>query len=325
MFNRTADLTETVPALPDLAIAVKGLTKIYPASGRREKVVALDHVALDVPRGAVFGLLGPNGAGKSTLINILAGLATKTSGRATLWGLDLDREPRRAASVIGVVPQELTFDSFFSPREVLEQQAGLYGLPPRARRTEHLLDMLELTEVENASVRALSGGMKRRLMVAKAMVHSPPILILDEPTAGVDVELRHALWQHIRDLKAGGATILLTTHYLEEAQALCDNIAILHQGRLVANDTKDNLLHRLDNKSFVVTVDRDLHDVPPNLRPHGWLLEGKRRLRLPSRPETGSLGQMLLSVQVNGLNIVDIITQETNLEDVFLDMTKGEP
>ncbi|MDD3181772.1 MAG: ABC transporter ATP-binding protein [Alphaproteobacteria bacterium] len=307
---------------PKNAIEIRGLVKTYPASGPHTPRIALNEIDLVVPRGSLFGLLGPNGAGKSTLINILAGLTVKTEGEVWVWDVDIDENQRRAHSAIGVVPQELNIDTFFTARELLEFQAGLYGVPRKERITDHLLDIVELSDVADMSSRVLSGGMRRRLMVAKAMVHAPPILVLDEPTAGVDVDLRRTLWEQIRKLKDAGTTILLTTHYLEEAQELCDSIAILNQGSIVANDTKDNLLKKLDNKRFTLTIDRDLNDVPPNLRPHGWELEGKRKLKLSARPTQMSMGQMLLSVQVNGLNITDIVTEETNLEDVFLQLTK---
>lgn len=309
---------------PQSAIEIRGLVKAYPPVRHQPARVALDGIDLVIPRGGLFALLGPNGAGKSTLINILANLTLKTEGEVWVWDADLDENPRRVQSAIGVVPQELNIDTFFTARELLEFQAGLHGVPKKERITDELLDMLELTEMADVSTRALSGGMQRRLMVAKAMVHKPPILVLDEPTAGVDVELRRTLWDQIRKLNEAGTTIVLTTHYLEEAQSLCNNIAILHQGRLIANDTTENLLKRLDCKQITLTVDRDLHDVPPNLRPHGWVLEGKRKLKLSQRPVTSlSMGQMLLSVQVNGLNIIDIVTQETQLEDVFMEMTKS--
>ena len=309
--------------LPQNAIEIRGLVKTYPKTRRQPERVALDEIDLVVPRGGLYGLLGPNGAGKSTLINILGYLTLKTEGEVWVLDNDIDEKPRSVQSAIGIVPQELNIDTFFTPRELLDFQAGLYGVPRKERQTDYLLDMVELTDMADASTRALSGGMQRRLMIAKAMVHKPPILVLDEPTAGVDVDLRHSLWKQIRKLNEAGTTILLTTHYIEEAQELCDNIAILNEGRFVANDTKENLLKMLDNKHITITVDRDLHDVPPNLRPHGWELEGKRKLKLSSRPTHVSMGQMLLSVQVNGLNIIDIVTQETALEDVFLKMTKS--
>lgn len=304
------------------ALEIKGLVKTYPPSRRAPKREALRGVDLTVPRGCLFGLLGPNGAGKSTLINILAGLTVKTAGEVWVWDASLDEEPRRAQSLIGVVPQELNLDPFFTARELLEFQAGLHGVPPKERITDILLDMVGLTDMARAPSRSLSGGMRRRLMVAKAMVHRPPVLVLDEPTAGVDVELRRSLWEQIRKLKGSGTTILLTTHYLEEAEQLCDQIAILHEGNLVANDSKQNLLAKLDKKSVTLTVDRDLRDVPPNLKPHGWTLENPRQLHLSKRPAQLSLGQMLLAVQVNGLNVIDIVTQETELEDIFVQLTK---
>lgn len=308
---------------PRNALEVNGLCKTFPAKGHRGACEALKDINLTLPRGCLFGLLGPNGAGKSTLINILAGLTLKSEGEVWVWDADLDLDPRRAQSAIGVVPQELNLDPFFTPRELLELQAGLYGVPKRERITDLLLEMVDLGALADAPSRSLSGGMQRRLMVAKAMVHQPPILVLDEPTAGVDIELRHRLWEQIRALKEAGTTILLTTHYLEEAEALCERIAILNQGRIVADGTKTELLARLDKKTVTLTVDRDLLDVPPNLRPHGWVLQGPRKLHLAKRSEQLSLGQMLLAVQVNGLNVTDIITQETALEDVFLQITQS--
>src|SRR3954467_13885298 len=210
------------------AIRIEALSKIY-AGGKR----ALDEVSFDVPRGQIFGLLGPNGAGKSTLINILAGLVVKTGGKVDIWGFDIDQHPRNAKRAIGVVPQEIIFDPFFTPRETLEIQAGLYGVPASDRKSDELLAAMHLTEKANAYARTLSGGMRRRLLVAKALVHSPPVLVLDEPTAGVDVELRRQLWSHVRALNAAGTTILLTTHYLEEAEELCDHIAIIDRGKVV--------------------------------------------------------------------------------------------
>jgi ABC-2 type transport system ATP-binding protein len=224
-------------APPEYAVELRALDKRYAASGHGASKHALIEVDLAIPRGALFGLLGPNGAGKSTLINILAGLVNKTSGEAAIWGFDIDRAPRRARSAIGVVPQELNIDPFFTPRELLELQAGLYGVPPEERRSDEILGILGLSDKAEAYARTLSGGMRRRLMVAKAMVHDPPVLVLDEPTAGVDVELRQQLWAHVRELNRRGTTILLTTHYLEEAEELCDQIAIINHGRIIACDT----------------------------------------------------------------------------------------
>ncbi|MFZ4687420.1 MAG: ABC transporter ATP-binding protein, partial [Hyphomonadaceae bacterium] len=227
-------MPDPTSGLPALAISARGLTKTYAASKKMPAKQALKGVDLAVPRGSVFGLLGPNGAGKSTFINILAGLVNKTSGAVSVWGIDADRNPREARAALGVVPQEINMDPFFTPRETLELMAGFYGVPPSERRTDEILDALGLGDKKHAYVRQLSGGMKRRLMVAKAMVHSPPILILDEPTAGVDVELRRSLWEYVRKLNAQGVTIVLTTHYLEEAQEMCDEIAIINHGQVIA-------------------------------------------------------------------------------------------
>src|SRR5437764_3913513 len=230
-----ADFAAAIGPVPAQAIAISGLSKVY--RGRAGAKPALDAVDLAIPRGSLFGLLGPNGAGKSTLINILAGLVVKTAGRAAIWGVDIDKQPRQSRAAIGVVPQELNIDPFFTPREMLDLHAGLYGVPRRERRTDEILAAVGLTDMADAYARTLSGGMRRRLMVGKAMVHSPPVLVLDEPTAGVDVELRRQLWDHVRELNARGATILLTTHYLEEAEELCDRIAIIDRGKVVACDT----------------------------------------------------------------------------------------
>src|SRR5215212_2430791 len=226
------------------AISIEQLEKTY-AGGKK----ALDGISLDVPRGEIFGLLGPNGAGKSTLINILAGLVNKSGGSASIWGFDIDRHPRNAKFSIGIVPQEILFDPFFTPFEALELQAGLYGVPKEKRRTMELLRAVRLEDKAGAYSRTLSGGMKRRLLVAKAMVHSPPILVLDEPTAGVDVELRRQLWDYVRQLNAQGVTIVLTTHYLEEAEELCDRIAIIHHGRVIANEPTRELVSKAQEKA----------------------------------------------------------------------------
>src|SRR5689334_6918084 len=242
------------------AIRIESLSKTY-AGGKR----ALNEVSFDVPRGQIFGLLGPNGAGKSTLINILAGLVVKTGGTVTIWGFDIDEHPRNAKRSIGIVPQEIVFDPFFTPREALEIQAGLYGIPKSDRRTMELLRAMHLDDKADAYARTLSGGMKRRLLVAKAMVHSPPILVLDEPTAGVDVELRQQLWAFVRDLNQQGVTVVLTTHYLEEAEQLCDRIAIINHGKLIANEPTRALVGMAQEKVVEVTVDRDVPAAPENM------------------------------------------------------------
>lgn len=305
-----------------MAVEVKGLTKTYRKSKHMPPKEALKGIDLSIPRGSIFGLLGPNGAGKSTLINILAGLVVKTSGEAHVWNYEVDENPRQARSAIGVVPQELNLDAFFTPRELLELQAGLFGVPKNERRTDELLAAVDLTSKADAYARTLSGGMRRRLMVAKAMVHTPPVLVLDEPTAGVDVELRRALWNYVRQLNAAGTTVLLTTHYLEEAEELCSQVAIINHGALVANDTTANLLARIDNKRVTITIDRDLEHVPTNMQTHGWKIIGQRQLSLVYKPSQNSIGQILMAVQVNGIGIVDLSTKDTDLEDIFLQLTQ---
>lgn len=313
------------PILPEFAVEIKSLKKIYQGSKRMPPKEALKGVDLAIPRGSIFGLLGPNGAGKSTLINILAGLVLKTSGEARIWGYEVKEQPRASKSAIGVVPQELNLDAFFTPRELLELQAGLYGVPKKERITDQLLEAVGLSDKANAYARTLSGGMRRRLMVAKAMVHTPPVLVLDEPTAGVDVELRRALWSYVRELNKAGTTVLLTTHYLEEAEELCDRIAIINHGSIVANDTTHNLLRQLDNKRMTITVDRDLAEVPANMREQGWELTGMRQLCISYKPTKTTIGQLLTAVQVNGLGITDLSTVETDLEDIFLQLTRHSP
>ncbi len=309
------------PTLPANAIAVRGLTKVYAGSKRGPAKRALDAVDLAIPRGELFGLLGPNGAGKSTLINILAGLVNKTAGTAEIWGIDIDRAPRQARAAIGVVTQELVIDAFFTPRELLDLQAGLYGVPPRERRTMELLATVGLSDKADAYARTLSGGMRRRLMVAKAMVHSPPVLVLDEPTAGVDVELRQGLWEHIRALKRAGVTILLTTHYLEEAQQLCDRIAIINHGKVIALDTTAALLRRLDRKELCITLAAPVGAVPPALVRFGAVLDPPNGLNFHFQPSVTSAGEILDAVRAAGLTIADLSTEETDLEDLFLHLT----
>ena len=307
---------------PTHAVAVSGLTKTYPPSGRRGPKLALAGIDLAIPRGSLFGLLGPNGAGKSTLINILAGLVLKSSGHAEVWGIDIDKDPRRARGAIGVVPQELNLDAFFTPRQLLDLQAGLYGVPKAERRTAEILEAVGLTPQADAYARALSGGMRRRLLVAKAMVHSPPVLVLDEPTAGVDVELRRQLWTYVRRLNDEGVTVLLTTHYLEEAEELCDRIAIINHGRLVANETTGALVSRLDTKMLELTVDRDLQAPPPALAGYGATVSGSRKVAVHYRPSQTPVAAILAAAAADGLAIVDLSTVESDLEDIFLQLTK---
>ena len=300
------------------AIRIEALCKTY-AGGKR----ALDGVSFEVPRGQIFGLLGPNGAGKSTLINILAGLVVKTSGRVAIWGFDIDEHPRNAKRSIGVVPQEIIFDPFFTPKETLEIQAGLYGIPPSDRKSDELLAAMHLTDKANAYSRTLSGGMKRRLLVAKAMVHSPPILVLDEPTAGVDVELRRQLLDYVRKLHAQGVTIVLTTHYLEEAEELCDRIAIINHGQVIANEPTRELVAKAQEKAVVVTFDRDIAEVPTNPSFDNIALVDERTLEITYRKDKVNAGQVLASLTSEGLSIVDVSTRDPDLEDVFLSLTSS--
>ncbi|MBT3238646.1 MAG: ABC transporter ATP-binding protein [Rhodospirillaceae bacterium] len=309
---------------PDNAITISGLSKTYAASKKTAAKRALDDVSFDIPRGSFFGLLGPNGAGKSTLINILAGLVVKTSGEARIWGYDIEQDMRAARRAIGIVPQELNIDPFFSPREALDLHAGLYGVPATERRTDEILEAVGLTDQASTYARRLSGGMRRRLLVAKAMVHSPPVLVLDEPTAGVDVELRRQLWAYVRTLNEQGTTILLTTHYLEEAQELCDRIAIIDHGQLIACDEKQNLLDRLDAKELTVTLDADLDGIPDALNVFHVEQLGPRRLRFCYPPSTTNSGEILAALNTAGLGIADLVTKEAELEDIFLQMTSGK-
>src|SRR3954462_15647075 len=281
--------------MTEAAIAIVDLQKTY-QGGKR----ALDGVSLDVPRGQICGLLGPNGAGKSTLINILAGLVNKSGGTATIWGFDIEKHPRNAKASIGIVPQEIVFDPFFTPAETLEIQAGLYGVPKARRRTQELLRAMHLEDKAKAYSRTLSGGMKRRLLVAKAMVHSPPILVLDEPTAGVDIELRQQLWDYVRQLNEQGVTIVLTTHYLEEAEQLCDRIAIINHGKLIANEPTRALVGMAQEKVVEVTVDRDVPAAPENMCFQKVELIGDRTLVIPYRRARANAGEVLAAVQRDG-------------------------
>ena len=310
--------------LPDFAIEAEGLVKVFPAFKGSPAKRALDGIDLHIPRGSIFGLLGPNGAGKSTFINILAGLTLKTEGRVSIWGRDIDRDPRASRAAIGVVPQELAVDVFFTPREALEVQAGLYGVPGRERHTAALLGALGLTDKADAYVRQLSGGMKRRLMVAKAMVHNPPVLILDEPTAGVDVELRRQLWNYVVELNRQGVTIVLTTHYLEEAEELCDTIAIMNRGKVVACEPTGTLLRRLDTRTVVVTPEDPL-EAPPELGGFGVRLRPDGSLAVDFHATKTPVEEVLTAIREGGIRIKDLATENPDLEDVFLSLTYDAP
>jgi ABC-2 type transport system ATP-binding protein len=304
--------------MSDSAISIRNLSKTY-AGGKQ----ALDDVSFEVEQGSIFGLLGPNGAGKSTLINILAGLVKKTAGNASIWGFDIDANPRNAKASIGIVPQEIMFDPFFTPKEALELQAGLYGVPKDKRRTMELLRAVRLEDKANAYARTLSGGMKRRLLVAKAMVHTPPVIVLDEPTAGVDIELRQQLWDYVSELNRGGVTVVLTTHYLEEAEQLCDRIAIINHGKLITNKPTRELVGMAREKAVVLTLDRDVTAAPTHAAFEKAKLLSERMVEITYNKDRMNAGELLAVVQAMGLGIVDVTTKEADLEDVFLSLTSS--
>ncbi|WP_299846815.1 ABC transporter ATP-binding protein [uncultured Roseovarius sp.] len=304
------------------AIEIRGLVKTYGGRRGSPEKLALKGIDLDIPRGSVFGLLGPNGAGKSTLINILAGLVIKSAGQVTIWGFDQDVNPRQSRASIGVMPQELNLDPFFTPRGALEVQAGLYGVPKSQRRSDDILAMVGLSDKANAYARTLSGGMRRRLLLGKALVHMPHILVLDEPTAGVDIELRQMLWENIRKLNAQGMTIILTTHYLEEAEEMCDEIAIINRGALVARDSTANLLGRLDTRTMIIHPDKPVTALPEaeglevTTRPDGALAITYQSAQTPA-------DAVLEAVRTAGIRIRDVKTEQADLQDVFLELTRS--
>lgn len=304
------------------AIEIRNLNKTYKASKRYPEKVALKDVDLDIPRGSIFALLGPNGAGKSTLINIMAGLVIKTSGSVKIWGFDIDENPRNSKRSIGVVPQEINYDPYFSPLRILDLQAGLYGVRKSERRSMEILEMVGLADKANAYTRSLSGGMKRRLLMAKAMVHSPPILVLDEPTAGVDIELRRQLWANVKTLNKRGVTILLTTHYLEEAEELCDKVAIINHGQVVACEDKETMMSRVEGKELIFVIDREIVEIPKSLSGFAADLKSKREIRVRYAPAEMQAGAVIAAVQAAGLGIVDITSEQSDLEDVFLKLTQ---
>ena len=308
-------------AQPEFALEAYGLKKTYPGGKGVPAKEALKGVDLQIPRGSIFGLLGPNGAGKSTFINIFAGLVTKSAGTAKIWGVDIDKDPRRARAAIGVVPQELNMDVFFTPYETLELMAGFYGVPKAERRTEEILAALGLEDKRNAYVRQLSGGMKRRLLVGKALVHNPPVLVLDEPTAGVDIELRRQLWDYVVELNKLGVTIVLTTHYLEEAQELCDQIAIVNHGEVVACEPKADLLKRMDKKTLVIEPVEPLKAVPAGFEQQEAVIRPDGSLAITYRFGEASVADMIETYRASGQRIADLRTEEPDLEDVFLALT----
>ena len=309
---------------PTFALEAKALTKTYPGGKSGQPKQALKGVDLAIPTGSIFGLLGPNGAGKSTFINIFAGLTRKTGGTGAIWGVDIDADPRRARAGIGVVPQELNMDVFFTPAETLELMAGFYGVPKAERRTGEILEAVGLSDKADAYVRSLSGGMKRRLLVAKALVHAPPVLVLDEPTAGVDIELRRQLWEYVVELNKAGTTIVLTTHYLEEAQELCDQIAIINEGEVVACEPKEQLLKRLDRKTLVIEPAEPLSAVPAGFEDQDAEIKDGA-LVITYRFGQASVADMIERFHATGARIADLRTEEADLEDVFLALTYNAP
>ncbi len=303
------------------AIKAMNVNKIYEASKTQPAKHALIDMNLEVPRGSFFALLGPNGAGKSTFINMMAGLVLKTSGEITIDGYDINKDMRQARKAIGIVPQELNLDPFFTPAEILDVQAGLYGVPKKQRRTMELLDLVGLADKAGAYTRALSGGMLRRLLVAKAMVHSPKILVLDEPTAGVDVELRHMLWEQMKRLnKEEGTTIMLTTHYLEEAQELCDEIAIIDQGQLSMKENKQSLMQNLGNRELLIGFNENIDILPAELNElNGSKEDGYWVFRYQGgEAQSGKIVHQLIAA---GLQIDSLQTREAKLEDIFISLT----
>lgn len=304
-----------------LALQIKKLSKIY-----NDKVnnIALNDISLNVPVGSIFGLLGPNGAGKSTLINIISGSVIKTSGKVCIWGLDIDKHRKQSKLAVGVVPQELNIDAFFTPKETLNLHSGMFNVPKNNWRTDELLKLMDLTDKAETYSRKLSGGMRRRLLVAKAMVHSPPIVILDEPTAGVDVELRQKLWSYFKKLNELGVTIILTTHYLEEAEFLCDHIAIINKGKIIANETKKSLLSKSNQKVIFITLINDkITEKDKNfLKDIGDVKFLKDKVEIYFDPRHTSMNKIIETIYKTDLKILDLSTKNVSLEEVFVNLIK---
>ena len=304
------------------ALTVENLTKIYSNSKNKKQNKALNEINFEVNQGEVFGLLGPNGAGKTTFLSILGGTVVKTSGRINVWGFDLDNNPRQVRASLGIVPQEVNLDAFFSPRKLLELQAGLYGIAKKDRITDLILKMVSLEDKANAYSRSLSGGMKRRLLIAKAMVHQPPILILDEPTAGVDVELRNNLWENVKKLNREGVTIILTTHYLIEAQEMCNKIAIINKGNLVALDTTERLLERIKTKKINFIVENIDLNKKLFMKDIKFIINSQYSISVTYEKNSLDFGEIVNYLNKNDIKIKDISTEDGDLEDVFVQLTK---
>jgi len=304
------------------AVSVNRLTKIY-AKNSTNSVVALNELNLEVKEGEIFGLLGPNGAGKTTFINILSGTVIKTKGNVNVWGFDIDKNPRQVRASVGIVPQEVNLDAFFSPRKLLELQAGLYGVPKKNRITDTILKMVSLEKQAESYSRSLSGGMKRRLLIAKAMVHQPPILVLDEPTAGVDVELRQNLWENVKNLNKQGVTVILTTHYLFEAQEMSDRIAILNKGNLVALDTTKNLLNKIKAKKIIFKVNKLIDLSKKKVNGLSFSSNLNNDIIVTYERNKHKIEDIINIIKSEGVEIIDITTKDGNLEDVFIQLTKN--
>ena len=304
-----------------LALELKNITKYY----NHNRNIALDDISLEIKVGSIFGLLGPNGAGKSTLINIISGTVFKTSGQVRIWDIDIDKERKQSKLAVGIVPQELNIDAFFTPYELLDLHSGMFNVPKIDRKVNQLLKLMDLSDKAKAYSRNLSGGMRRRLLVAKAMVHTPPILILDEPTAGVDVELRQKLWNHFKELNKLGVTIILTTHYLEEAENLCDHIAIINHGKIVANESKNTLLKKLNEKKIYVKLDKELSKKSEqSLKKIGTLKINGKEIQINFRPNKISMKNVIKIIYEANLDIIDLSTKDVSLEDVFINITSGK-
>jgi len=303
-------------------LSFKNLNKIY-THKNSNSINALNNLNLDVNEGEIFGLLGPNGAGKTTFINILGGIVIKTSGQVNVQGFDLDKDPRQVRASIGIVPQEINLDPFFSPRKILELQAGLYGIKKKDRITETILKLVSLNNQADSYARSLSGGMKRRLLMAKALVHQPPIIILDEPTAGVDVDLRKNLWKNVRLLNNAGVTIILTTHYLEEAEKMCDRIGILNKGNLVALDTTDNLLNRIQTKKVIFRTNKKIEIKDEILKSLKVIYNNNNELCVTYEKNKIKIEEIINFIKTKNVEIIDVVTYDADLEDVFLQLTKN--
>ena len=309
--------------IPDnkLALEIKNLNKFYDGDTKNN---ALNNVSLNIPAGSFFGLLGPNGAGKSTLINIISGAVIKSSGQVIVWGYDIDKYRKQSKLAIGVVPQELNIDAFFTPQETLNLHSGMFNVPKKSWRTDELLKLMDLSNKAKSYSRTLSGGMRRRLLVAKAMVHSPPIVILDEPTAGVDVELRQKLWKYFKKLNEQGVTIILTTHYLEEAENLCDHIAIINRGRIITNETTNSLLAKSNKKIIKITLSKnEISTKDKNfLKNIGQIITHGNKVKLHFNPNKISTKKVIEILHKSNLDIIDLSTKDVSLEDIFIDMTR---